>query len=62
MTDIKVSARCCHLFKKAGETSEGGKDMTATAPEDRTMPFKDLIKESISQSYNEMQIQHQILQ
>ncbi|MCD7463065.1 hypothetical protein HAX54_049882 [Datura stramonium] len=36
--------------------------MTATAPEDRTIPFKDLIKDSISHSYNEMQIQHQILQ
>lgn len=36
-----------------GETRDGGKVIRATAFEDRTMAFKDLIKESISHSYND---------
>lgn len=51
-TDNKVSAKCCHLFAKDGEAREAGKVINATAFEDRTMLFKDLMKKSISHSYN----------
>lgn len=47
-----MSAKCCHLFEKDGETRDGGKVITATAFEYRTILFKDLIKESISHSCN----------
>lgn len=53
LTDSKVSAKCCHLFEKDGERREVGNVITATAFEARTMLFKDLMKESISQSYND---------
>lgn len=45
-----MSARCCHLFKEDWEIRDEGKDMTATAFEDRIMHFKDLMKERMSHS------------
>lgn len=51
-TDNSVSAKCCHLFEKDGEAREAGKVKNTTAFEDRTILFKDLMKESISHSYN----------
>jgi len=52
LTESKVSAICCNLSEQDGERSEGGKVTTTTAFEDWTMPFRDLIKESICHSYN----------
>lgn len=51
LTESNVSAKCCHLLKVVGETREDGKVITATAFEDLTMLFKDLIKASTSHSY-----------
>lgn len=42
---------------KEGGRTEVGQVTTATALEDRTIALKDLIKETISQSYNSMLIQ-----
>lgn len=53
LTEIKVSDKCCHLLEKDGERREGGKVITATAFEDRIMLFSDLIKDNISQPYND---------
>lgn len=50
-TESKVSAICCHLLEEDGGRREGGKVMTATAFVSLIMPFRDLIKESISHSY-----------
>lgn len=52
LTESKVSAICCNLFEQDGDRSEGGNVTTTTAFEDRAMPFRDLIKESICHSYN----------
>jgi hypothetical protein len=50
LTESSVSAKCCHLFEIEFERTEAGKVTTATALEDRTMAFKDLMKDNISQS------------
>lgn len=52
LTESKVSAICCHLLEEDGDRREGGKVMTATAFESLIITFRDLIKESISHSYN----------
>lgn len=52
LTESNVSAICCHLLEEEGDRREGGKVMTATAFKSLIMPFRDLIKESISHSYN----------
>lgn len=51
LTDKITSAKCCHLFKVVGEIREDGNVITATAFEDLTMLFKDLMKPSTSHSY-----------
>jgi len=50
LTESRVSAKCCHLLEKDGDKSVCGTVIIATAFEALTMPFKDLIKASISQS------------
>lgn len=50
-TEISVSARCCILFEKAGETREGGKVIMPTAFDNRTTLLRDLTKDSMSHSY-----------
>lgn len=50
LTERSVSAKCCHLFEIEFEITEAGKDITATALEDRTIALNDLIKDNISQS------------
>jgi len=50
LTESRVSAKCCHLVEKNGDKSICGIVIIATAFEALTMPFKDLIKASISQS------------
>lgn len=49
-TERRVSAICCHRLVDESERREGGKVIITTAFEDRTIPFRDLIKESISHS------------
>ena len=51
LTDSKVSAMCCNRLEVDSERRVDGKVTTATAFEDRTIPFKDLIKESMSHSW-----------
>ena len=50
LTESNVSAKCCHLFRTVGETREGGNVIAATAFEDLTKLFKDLMKLSMSHS------------
>lgn len=52
LTESNVSAMCCHLLQKDGESRDRGKVIMATEFEDRTMLLRDLINESISQSCN----------
>lgn len=53
-TESNVSAMCCSLFEEDGERREGENVITATAFEDRSFPFSDLIEESISHSCNDI--------
>jgi hypothetical protein len=50
--DSSVSARCCHLLQKESDRTMYGNVTTATALEERTMAFSDLINETMSQSCN----------
>lgn len=50
LTEMRVSAKCCHLLEKDDDSRECGNVITATAFDSLTILFKAVIKASISQS------------